>query len=1220
MPDPVKAAHYIQALDAARVEGNWSTVPEFVRKIRKHAPDRECLALTAEIEHSISTVSKAPTASSSASTHRPSTAATAATTATSLDTATQLPKLLSIINKEDKHPQDVYQAKVCLGWLHWTVDEYGLAAVRLPTHLDYEQLQAATSGKLSDWTSVCALKAAYLKADCLSVEGQRAEALTVFETALPALMPIWDTRSSGKQLRYCSELFLTEFCMMHSRFLQSGQTTLHDTNSLGCFRAWAKYWDIHGGSALGGHGFRGSVPRRRVWSEYYAALSTILDRDMPLPSGFKPVTPAADTSGRNQLRIELKKAEAAYEALLIAETRFPRADEQRDEVEDFVRGVVANWAILCGRGWREQDLGPGGREGTSRAVIDLLYRAATRTYHSTGVLRSLFTVHLAVSEFDLAFKAFDSYLDLIRHGKARVDKSGHAEAGLDDDATVLETISHCILALCRYGGRDAIEKARDLGSELEDWLARLPQLRATVAPTDPKALPEVAEETVDAALHPEIPPSIVALSWQAIGLSQAHWTRVTYDAGLRTEIQAKAVRCLRKALSPELGRTRDVRTLFALGLLLAEKRELTSAIDIVKTALISNKAADEDTLHYNGPFWQERSLIPLWHLLALLLSARQEFMTAARACEGAFEQFRDTSVLFGDSGGYKSDHLNELAGKTAEDRKGLVDELEDFERESILEIKMTQLTLVELLEGPDVAVNASFELLSLFSRLFGDVQPKKQAPTATNATGVPQSSAGTLRSIKGSIFGSRSDKAGRTVEPPVLENQASTTTTDRPQTTQTTASGAPTIQVTGENGNTTEGKTSRRLSNQQRRSRSNSGKRNSVKKRESSSSRHRPPSLGDATHSPTVVDGDIFFTPMTELSQPPLLSPVGKKQAGLTFSREHTLSHAASYMSQASKSTVQSFSEVSPDATYTITAPLPIVQFPQEQVRRHRVGILVKVWLMIAGFYRRAEMYEDAKGAVAEAQKLVQGLDQERDASTNPSGRSGAWAERKSLDELWGDLWAELGSLSLAEGLPYKARAEFESALTHFPDHPAATVGLADILLDVYTEKIVPEPTVPSLTLAEDGLANLSLSPDILDPAKPELGLASTPIGLGRPGFVTSASSISSRSTGQSESDGDEHTVGEEKDDSKLPPPYKASSVPLLDRLAARDRASGLLTGLTKLGAAWDYSEAWFTLARAHEESGLVEKAKEVLWWCVELEEGRGVREWRCLAGGGYVL
>lgn len=37
-----KAAHYIQLLDVARCEGNWDSVPELVRKIRKHAPARIC--------------------------------------------------------------------------------------------------------------------------------------------------------------------------------------------------------------------------------------------------------------------------------------------------------------------------------------------------------------------------------------------------------------------------------------------------------------------------------------------------------------------------------------------------------------------------------------------------------------------------------------------------------------------------------------------------------------------------------------------------------------------------------------------------------------------------------------------------------------------------------------------------------------------------------------------------------------------------------------------------------------------------------------------------------------------------------------------------------------------------------------------------------------------------------------------------------------------------
>lgn len=79
-------------------------------------------------------------------------------------------------------------------------------------------------------------------------------------------------------------------------------------------------------------------------------------------------------------------------------------------------------------------------------------------------------------------------------------------------------------------------------------------------------------------------------------------------------------------------------------------------------------------------------------------------------------------------------------------------------------------------------------------------------------------------------------------------------------------------------------------------------------------------------------------------------------------------------------------------------------------------------------------------------------------------------------------------------------------------------------------------------------------------------------------------------------------------------------SPPELSRLAARDRAFGLLSILTKRGVGWDYSEAWYALARAYEESGQIEKTKEVLWWCVELEDTHPTRSWRNVTLGGFVL
>ena len=75
-----------------------------------------------------------------------------------------------------------------------------------------------------------------------------------------------------------------------------------------------------------------------------------------------------------------------------------------------------------------------------------------------------------------------------------------------------------------------------------------------------------------------------------------------------------------------------------------------------------------------------------------------------------------------------------------------------------------------------------------------------------------------------------------------------------------------------------------------------------------------------------------------------------------------------------------------------------------------------------------------------------------------------------------------------------------------------------------------------------------------------------------------------------------------------------------LNRLASRDRAYMLLSTLTRLGSGWDHSEAWYTLARAHELSGQIDKAKKALWWVVELEENKPIRPWGVVAAGGFTL
>lgn len=941
--------------------------------------------MTAETEHALATGSQGPTP------HSDGQDATALPKL-SIEPAVQAPKLLDAIQNEEQHPEERFQGLVCLGWLHWVAKDYDQARLRLPRNFNEEYPQFSTLEKLSEWTKVCALKSAYLKANCLMRYDQRDEALQSLDASLPSLSAVWATRNARQALKYWAELVLTECCMLSSQALSVQQKSLEDANCLTCFRAWSKYWATQQVPFVGGHGFKGSVSRRQVWAEYYTVISQILQDDLAFPTGYAQVN--SESSARSQLRAEVKKVDVIYSGLLFSETKFPRADEDRREVEDYVERLMQNWAVLAGRGWREQDLGPGGRESLSRGVLDSLYGAAMKTFHSTAILRHLFIVHLSVAEFDLAFKSFDSYLELVTKAKARMEKTGQPEPSLDDDAIVLQTISACISTLCRYGGREAAEKAKHLASDLEKWLAKLGQ---SVSGHE-DAINSLREDG-PVTSYPSIPPNVYALSWQSIGLAQAQWARMTYEPEVRAQLQERAIQCLRRSLYPEFGNAVDIRGVFALGLLYAEQRKLSTAIELIKTALLADSTPDVYQDLYNGPYWRERALIPLWHLLALMLSAREEFFLAARACEGAVEQFRDPYVLFGGrhlGGGYRSEHLAEAEAEE-EDADGLVDDMDEYEREGLLEVKMTQLAILEVVEGPAVAVNASRELLSLFPRLFSDaeqraagikgIQPPSTSSGGATSRGFRQSVFGgakSIRSAKSSVAAARRSVINNELIPPT------------PQLPREASPAAPSIQVTGDKAGAN--RRSKKAESLQRRSR-----------RDSSASRLRAHSAGGGPR-----DSESFFAPIQDLETPQSFNVAGKDVA-------RTQSQASSMYSQSmagrtsrqpsiASASVADMAVISMNEFETFAAFLPSVVFPEAHGKRRRRALLMRVWLLIAGFYRRAGLFANSQEACAEALRIVQGLeaDMVKDETGSLSVRHAAWGEQKSMQELLADVWAEV--------------------------------------------------------------------------------------------------------------------------------------------------------------------------------------------------------------------
>lgn len=203
----------------------------------------------------------------------------------------------------------------------------------------------------------------------------------------------------------------------------------------------------------------------------------------------------------------------------------------------------------------------------------------------------------------------------------------------------------------------------------------------------------------------------------------------------------------------------------------------------------------------------------------------------------------------------------------------------------------------------------------------------------------------------------------------------------------------------------------------------------------------------------------------------------------------------------------------------------------------------------------------------------------------------------------------------MAQSQSYEALTHYETAVSRCTDHPAGTVGLCNILLDIASQKLPPQNTTPLMTLhlaASEPPASSAPSPDpILSklqavnkaPApRPGTEPSLTPLGIPQSKASPFGVTLQPQSNGVNKAS------------------RKRDSPEELDRLAARDRAYGLLSTLTKLGTGWDYSEAWFALARAYEEGGQLDKEREALWWCVELEDTRPIRRWSDVGGRGYVL
>ncbi|EXJ83873.1 hypothetical protein A1O1_07501 [Capronia coronata CBS 617.96] len=1190
---PEKAQRYIGLLEAARVAGNWQELPELIRKVRKHAPDRKCLTEVASFELEIA--NRATTAS-----RRPGTA----TTNSALPDS-QVAALEAQLRASGQPFEEVVQGHTALLWARWLGF---LPRDKSPSPLSFEPSRTAADAT-SVWTKICVVKSVYITGMLLEQAGGEANARQLHRTILPWLDSNRSLVVSTKQLLYWAQQLLARIALGRDPVLQRGAATASSDESLPirlqAYRHWAvlavKNNDIS--PATYGNG-PGHLSKLAVWRSYYRFLSIILQQGA---MGLQAVSMA-----RPDLAVELRRVETSCENELLRHTQFPKANETNAAVEEWVEDLIRNWQALCGPDWSDTDLGEGGRNSVGRNVLDMLYRAATKTFHSTLILRRLFQVHRALTDFDLAYKALDTYIELMDRARAREAKSNDPIGARDSNEIFLTTIAEGIEGLCAFGRRSEAEKAYNLCSKLEDLMADLQSPSATPTANESEA-PNGALQT-NGSGPLSLSADVVDIAYRAIGIAKSQWARWTPVSEQRSELQSDAIQSFHRAVSQMLPREQQLKSLYALSRLLAETRDIDGAIAVVKTVLTSDLTRDTAAHSFRMP----RQLLPFWHLLALLLTSRQDFETASQSCVAALAQFPPPDVMFGPFVGEGEKQA------TAAQKSGLVDDMECEELQKIIEIRITELALMELMEGPGNAVNRSNELLALYSRLFGrfggvvGTEEKSRARTVER----PKSSAGTVKSVRGSVFSRR--KAGRDTERAPRANDAPSSTNEKPRP-NTQPSDAPAIQITNEDekpsphkhkifrlslDHATKEKPRRRVSLSQSRGRKDGSDTNGTRKSVEAS--HETTDMARSEEKPIdsqkvpAVPVSANHDNIQEAKQP-------LKEIAHNLGAHDELPRPARHESQPPEQDVRL-----PLAGSRTTRTDLTCRFPTSASQRYALTMLVKIWLVIATLYRRASIFDDSREACDEAAKVavkIEGMIASVESSARAFSDAGWGGCGKSSDEIWADVYYERAELSMAiarareekEGQGYsegvrEAVDQYEQCLMYVANHAGGIVGLSNVLLDYYERKVELAQRV------DGGQGQADEAPEERSrrhrrelSRNSEGGLVDGPPGPGSSTAKEAASTTANAASGA-------------KDDELKKTPDN------LNRLAARDRAYGLLSTLTKLGSGWDNPEAWFALARAHELGGEIDRAKEILWWCVELEDTRPIRHWSNVGCGGYVL
>ena len=166
-------------------------------------------------------------------------------------------------------------------------------------------------------------------------------------------------------------LFLTSRYVISNREkpgeLFSSASLIAPGSLLSSFRAYASFYEAR--DPAFGRKFPVEDDPRYAWKAYYDVISIMIQHNIVQPV----------FASRSQQSAELKRVEGVYQGLLLGDFEFPRADEENYHIDLWVDQVIANWRAMCGRLWKDEDLGDGGKASLSRGILEVCVYSGSRS-------------------------------------------------------------------------------------------------------------------------------------------------------------------------------------------------------------------------------------------------------------------------------------------------------------------------------------------------------------------------------------------------------------------------------------------------------------------------------------------------------------------------------------------------------------------------------------------------------------------------------------------------------------------------------------------------------------------------------------------------------------------------------------------------------------------------------------------------------------------------